>query len=646
MDFTGNPLDEASNPDQCPQILDDLLWTKFHSSDDSAEPPPPCSCHNLPVGSCEKVKSDLSERILRGLRKSGITPNMDGLREPLPNPSFPIQIWKQMLHGYFDEPEITRGMEFGWDVSFTAPPNPKDAKWNLQGASLFQDDVQSYVNQELSFGALVGPFEEGELPFKVFCSPVNTVPKKNSDVRRTVVDCTQLDWGINSFIDAHLHRGKAWKLTLPNSQSVIDLIQRARQRYPGERIFIFKIDFARWYRWFLLDPVSSVFFAIRWKGKVFLDRALSFGNRAAALAAQRVIWAVVFLFRTRVPPFPGSFNTGVTCTCDFHCKCGENLAVGYIDDFIGVSPESLASIQFESALALARTLGLRISRTPGHVSPPDTTCECLGIQYDTIDNTMRLPQDKVADFSRMLDEWSRKTTATDHELSVLCGKLLYASNVVFAGRLFLNRCLATKRFAASLKKPTILTADFFADINWWQEAIKCRNGVSFLVPQSQVHISLDASSNGWKAGAPGLGGYNHHSHQFFSATPPPHLAQLSIADLELLAHVVALHIWAPEWESSQVTVHTDNQACWHLLRNGRTREDIRLRMSRWISMEQVRRSFRITSAWIQTAENNLADALSRVGDPRLKQQFDQHCEQLGGVPTECHVRPEYFEFAL
>ena len=551
-----------------------------------------------------------------------------------------------MLHGYFDEPDITRGFEFGWDVSFTAPPNPKDAKWNLQGASLFQDDVQTYVDQELSFGALVGPFQEGELPFKVFCSPVNTVPKKNSDVRRTVVDCTQLDLGINKFIDAHLHRGKVWKLTLPNSSSIIDLIQRARQRYPGERIFIFKIDFARWYRWFLLDPVSSVFFAIRWKGKVFLDRALSFGNRAAALAAQRVIWAVVFLFRTRVPPFPGSYNTGVTCVCDFHCKCGENLAEGYIDDFIGVSPEPLAMLQFDSAMALARTLGLRVSRTPGHVSPPDTSCECLGIQYDTVDNTMRLPQDKVDDFLQMLDVWSNKTVATEHELSVLCGKLLYASNVVFAGRLFLNRCLATKRFAASLKKPTTLTDDFFADVSWWQEAIKYRNGVSFLVPKSHIHVSLDASSNGWKAGAPGLGGYNHQSHQFFSATPPPHLSHLSIADLELLAHVVALHIWAPEWADSQVTVHTDNQACWHLLRNGRTREDIRLRMSRWISMEQVKCSFRITSAWIQTSENNLADALSRVGDSGHRQLFDEHCRSLGGIPTECHVRPEYFEFSL
>ena len=97
-----------------------------------------------------------------------ITPNMDSIREPLENPSFPIDVWKKFLHGYFDAHQINEGLEFGWDVSFTATPHPKNAMWNLQGASLFEKDVQHYVDQELKFGALVGPFDEKDLPFDVF----------------------------------------------------------------------------------------------------------------------------------------------------------------------------------------------------------------------------------------------------------------------------------------------------------------------------------------------------------------------------------------------------------------------------------------------------------------------------------------------
>ena len=569
---------------------------------------------------------------------------MDGLREPLMFPSFPADTWKWALSGYFDSHEIHEQFVYGWDMSFTETPHPKNSRWNLQGASLYEKDVQIYIDQELAFGALVGPFDESELPFQVYCSPFNTVKKKKSKVRRTVVDCTQLDKGINKFIDAHLHRGTYWKLSLPTSATIIKLIQNTRLQYPGQRVLIFKLDMARWYRWFLLDPVQAIFFAVRWRGKVYLDTVLSFGNRAAALAAQRVIWAIVWMFRTRVPPFPGSFNSGIACSCKTHCECGDNQAAGYIDDFIGVSSETLAHLQFDAALGLAKFLGLHLSETPGHISPPSVECECLGSLYNTDLNSMRLPDDKVADFTELLQVWSTKQRASEHELAVLCGKMLYAANVFFAGRLFLNRCLATKRFASRFDEPIYLSEDFYADIRWWQSAIKSRNGVSFLVPESTVDVSLDASTDGWYGGLPGLGAYNHKNHQYFSCTVPLELRYLEIADLELIAHVVSLHVWADQWLETQVTIHTDNQACWHLLNNGRSRQDIRLRMSRWMASCQIEKQFRIASAWIPTSENNLADALSRYGDKAQRDKFAEHCESLGGIPSRCRISDSFFDF--
>ena len=598
----------------------------------------------MPRGSCPTFKTEYVDRIALGLDKTGLTPNMDGLRIPLQNPSFPVDVWKWALESYFDGEQIVESFLFGWDVSFISKPAPKDAKWNLQGASLHEKDVQTYVDQELAFGSLVGPFDESDLPFSTFCSPLNTVRKKGSEVRRTVVDCSQLGLGVNAFIDAHWHRGKNWKLSLPTSQTIINLIQKARQRYPGQKILLFKLDFSRWYRWFLLDPVQSIFFAIRWRGKVFLDAALSFGNRAAALAAQRVIWSIVWMYRTRVPPFPGTFNSGISCSCNDHCDCGENFSAGYIDDFIGVSPEALAQVQFQSAVDLAGMLGCRLSTTPGHISPPNSECECLGILYNTEDNTMALPQDKVSDVSAILHEWVSKERATEHELSVLCGKLLYCSNVIFAGRLFLNRCLAVKRFAASKNAPIYLTEDFREDIRWWQKAVIVRNGISFLVPVSDIHVSLDASSNGWHDGKAGIGGYNHQTNQFFSTRTSEECEDWCIANQELLAHIVAIHLWAPTWKNCQVTIHTDNEACWFLLNNGRSRDDLRLRMSRWIATQQILQDFRITSVWIPTKENNVADALSRPTDPAQNQKLNDYFKTLPEFPTCCHVRPEFFKF--
>ena len=219
----GDSLDFDRWDSRVNDSVDDILtqeavWLSFKSSDDHADPYDPCSCHDKPRGSCPEIKAYQVDRIARGLNSTDLTPNMDGLKEPLKFPSFPLDVWEWALRGYFDGDEILRGFRYGWDVSFTGQPEPRDAKWNLQGASLFEKDVQTYIDQELKFGALVGPFNESEFPFRVYCSPLNTVPKKNSLTRRTVVDCTQLDFGINSYIDAHMHRGKFWKLSLPNSQ--------------------------------------------------------------------------------------------------------------------------------------------------------------------------------------------------------------------------------------------------------------------------------------------------------------------------------------------------------------------------------------------------------------------------------------------
>ena len=158
--------------------------------------------------------------------------------------------------------------------------------------------------------------------------------------------------------------------------------------------------------------------------------------------------------------------------------------------------------------------------------------------------------------------------------------------------------------------------------------------MSFLVPASEIHVSLDASSNGWLHGKPGLGGYNHALHHYFSCTVPEKYSSWCIADLELVAHVIAFHLWASKWERQQVTVHTDNQACFWLLTKGRSQEDLRLQMSRWLCMEQVDKNFRMSSAWTPTAENTLADSLSRWGDPKQAEQFENYARTMPDVPCQ------------
>ena len=142
--------DDAESPQHADRVdhlfEDTLLWSKFDESDLGGEPPAPCDCHQVSRGSCPDFKAYHVDRIARGLEHSGLTPNMDGLREPLKYPSFPVDKWEQSLRGYFDAHEIVQALRYGWDVSFVSEPKPKNAQWNLQGASLFESHVQKYVD--------------------------------------------------------------------------------------------------------------------------------------------------------------------------------------------------------------------------------------------------------------------------------------------------------------------------------------------------------------------------------------------------------------------------------------------------------------------------------------------------------------------
>ena len=104
------------------------------------------------------------------------------------------------------------------------------------GSEMCIRDRWHYIEQELLFSSLVGPFKPEELPFKFFRSPFGSVLKKLSKWRRTVTDCSQLAAGINAFIDPQYHRAAPWKLTLPNSMSIVRAIMRTRAQYPNQHV--------------------------------------------------------------------------------------------------------------------------------------------------------------------------------------------------------------------------------------------------------------------------------------------------------------------------------------------------------------------------------------------------------------------------
>ena len=98
--------------------------------------------------------------------------------------------------------------------------------------------------------------------------------------------------------------------------------------------------------------------------------------------------------------------------------------VNYIDDSIAICPANNADWLFNAFLRLVQSLTLTLSTTIGHISPPAETCVALGVHYDTSQNVVSLPLEKLEKIKSMLQAWKTKKTATPRELASLAGRLL------------------------------------------------------------------------------------------------------------------------------------------------------------------------------------------------------------------------------
>ena len=175
--------------------------------------------------------------------------------------------------------------------------------------------------------------------------------------------------------------------------------------------------------------------------------------------------------------------------------------------------------------------------------------------------------------------------------------------------LLTNSILSVKRLAAANKGPILLDSACKAELRWWREALTHRNGVSFLEHKSDVTVAMDASGHVWAENLPGLAGFNFARNEYWHGPPPPQYQHLDICDLKTLCHVVSCHLWAPTWNKNQILGQTDNMVSFCLFSNGRSRNDFRLRMARFMASQQVEHEFVWTLEWISTHANVIPDAL-------------------------------------
>ena len=242
--------------------------------------PPPLAQAQTPIDHTNWVQ------IYQAVRASGV-PNFRGARLPLVH-QLNISTWRRYhALGYFHDAQLPDLLEFEFPLNYERAFMPRPVLFNHNSAHHFPMHVDHYIDSELAYNALCGPFHAPPVwPFQT--NAIMTCPKKNSDKRRVILDLSFPDnESVNAGIPQDTYLGVPYKLHLPCAHDLRRLIVQH-----GQGCHLWSMDLQRSYRQLRICPLDWPLLGIRWRDALYFDTAVPFGVRFGAMYLQRTTEAV------------------------------------------------------------------------------------------------------------------------------------------------------------------------------------------------------------------------------------------------------------------------------------------------------------------------------------------------------------------
>lgn len=525
-----------------------------------------------------------------------------------------VDAWDHFLTDYHDG-KVSLFLRYGWPINYTKDSLPRSSHKNHPSADNFPQHVEYYINTELSYNAIAGPFDQNPLHQDLICSPLQTVPKRGSTTRRVVMDLSFPEGlAVNNGIPSNIYMEEPYKLRLPGIDRLCTFILQH-----GQGCFIYKKDLKRAYRQLPVDPKDYNLLGFTFNNKYYFDMRCPFGLRSSAMICQRTTSAVIHIFS----------QLGFTADV-------------YLDDFYGAETPTRAESAFQALQTLFDHLGLQSSQEKD--CRPSTKMICLGIEVDTLDFCLRVPQERIQDLLSELDCWVFKHYYSIKELQSLLGKLSFVTACVPAGRIFMSRLLNHLRCFPKGKRQAKVTQEIRLDITWWIKFLPEFNGISIIKEPNwnyvDLHFTTDACLQ--SGGATCLNECFHVSFNENIIALAGH-----ISGLELFVIVVAARTWATVLSHRRVLVSCDNTAAVTAINSGRSKDPFMQRCLRQLWMISALHDFELRASHIPGVHNSLADALSRWHiDTKYQDNFYAECAKRNLSYTFVDVSPQLMNFQI
>ena len=522
--------------------------------------------------------------------RSSKKPNFAGCQIPVQS-NINFEFLEKELENYHDR-EIILLLRYGCPLSYEGSGNLSRNCRNHKGATDFPEHIDKYLEREMAAGAVMGPFRESPFEIETVVSPLNTVPKRDSDERRVIVDLSYPkhcpEQSVNGGISRENYLGDPIHLRYPSVDNLVNLV-----RNKGHGCCLFKCDLSRAYRQLPVDPGDLHLLGYKWKGNMYIDLTLAMGLRSAAYLCQRVTNAIAYIAR----------NHGVSVS-------------NYLDDFGGVEVQATSMAAFRKLRQILKLCGL--AESPTKACDPSVRMVFLGIMIDTNQMVLEVSPDRLQELFSLLQDWVERVSVTKKQTQSLVGVLNFVAICVKPGRIFMSRILNFLRTCPELGE-CLIPDELRADIRWWLTFLPFYNGISVIPDRDWSDpddiIACDACLTG-------AGGW--YQGQYFHATFPSYVQNLGmhINGLEMLTLTVALKIWGRFLAGKKVTMLCDNLSTVVVIQTGKARDPFLQACLRELVFLQARWECQVRTQHIRGVDNRLPDLLSRWDlDPKYGEEF-------------------------
>jgi hypothetical protein len=271
--------------------------------------------------------------------------------------------------------------------------------------------------------------------------------------------------------------------------------------------------------------------------------------------------------------------------------------------------------------------------------PPTTCLTWIGIDFNTLEMSMKVPQRVLSETLALVNTWLHKTCATRHQLQVLLGKLFHVAKCAKPAQLFVNRMLELLRVAPQ-NGYIQLTMEFKRDLNWFVSFLPLFNGIHLIqVRRPGAIVYIDACLTGVGGVAP---------PQYYHSQLPPNLIEEShpIAHVEMLNVLVAVFLWATLWTGYTVEIHCDNTNTINTLLHGRARDPFLLAVARQIWFISACFDIEFRPVHVPGVHMQIPDRLSRYHtSPAIREWVHawsrQHDMKQVEVPDKAFEIPDF-----